>query len=112
MIAYSRVIQNRNSLLKQYNKSVDFDLDTIKIYDDQIIKLSEPIFMARKNFFNDFKDLVIEKYDQISENQEKISIEYNKNYYDDRDIKPQENIYLKLTIMPFGQVASTPNLKD
>tara|TARA_B100000963_G_scaffold103711_1_gene89757 strand:+ start:2208 stop:4592 length:2385 start_codon:yes stop_codon:yes gene_type:complete len=40
------------------------------------------------------------------------SIEYNKNYYDDRDIKPEENIYLKLTIMPFGQVASTPNLKD
>jgi len=39
------------------------------------------------------------------------SIEYNKNYYDDRDIKPQENIYLKLTIMPFGQIASTPNLK-
>ena len=40
------------------------------------------------------------------------SIEYNKNYYEDRDIKPQENIFLKLTIMPFGQVASTPNLKD
>ena len=40
------------------------------------------------------------------------SIEYNKSYYEDRDIKPQENIYLKLTIMPFGQVASTPNLKD
>ena len=74
MIAYSRVIQNRNSLLKQYNKSVDFDLDTIKIYDDQIIKLSEPIFMARKNFFNDFKNIVIEKYDQISENQEKFQL--------------------------------------
>ena len=82
LIAYSRVIQNRNSLLKQYNKSVDFDLDTIKIYDDQIIKLSEPIFMARKNFFNDFKDLVIEKYDQISENQEKISIEYKSDLFD------------------------------
>ena len=40
------------------------------------------------------------------------SIEYNKSYYEDRDIKPEENIYLKLTIMPFGQVASTPNLKD
>ena len=40
------------------------------------------------------------------------AIEYNKSYYEDRDIKPQENIYLKLTIMPFGQVASTPNLKD
>ena len=40
------------------------------------------------------------------------SIEYNKDYYDDRDIKPEENIFLKLTIMPFGQVASSPNLKE
>ena len=29
-----------------------------------------------------------------------------------RSIRNQENIYLKLTIMPFGQIASTPNLKD
>ena len=40
------------------------------------------------------------------------SIEYNKNYYDDRDIKPEENIFIKLTIMPFGQIASTPDLKN
>ncbi len=39
------------------------------------------------------------------------SIEYNKDYYDDRDIKPEENIFLKLTIIPFGQTSS-PNLKD
>ena len=40
------------------------------------------------------------------------SIEYSKNYYDDRDIKPEENIFIKLTIMPFGQIASTPDLKN
>ena len=40
------------------------------------------------------------------------SIEYNKNYYEDRDIKPEENIFLKLTIIPFGELASTPNLKE
>ncbi len=40
------------------------------------------------------------------------SIEYNKNYYEDRDIKPEENIFFKLTIIPFGEVASTPNLKE
>ncbi len=39
------------------------------------------------------------------------SVEYSKNYYDDRDIKPAESIFLKLTIMPFGQIASTPDLK-
>ena len=37
------------------------------------------------------------------------SIEYNKDYYDDRDIKPTENIFFKLTIIPFGQ-SSSPNL--
>ena len=40
------------------------------------------------------------------------SIEYNKNYYDDRDIKPEESIFFKLTIMPFGQIASTPDLMN
>ena len=101
LIAYSRVIQNRNSLLKQYNKSVDFDLDTIKIYDDQIIKLSEPIFMARKNFFNDFKDIVIEKYDQISENQEKISIEYKSDLFDSEIKNLIENSFQKDVILQY-----------
>ena len=101
LIAYSRVIQNRNSLLKQYNKSVDFDLDTIKIYDDQIIKLSEPIFMARKNFFNDFKDLVIEKYDQISENQEKISIEYKSDLFDSEIKNLIKNSFQKDVILQY-----------
>ena len=39
------------------------------------------------------------------------SIEYNKDYYNDRDIRPEESIFLKLTIIPFGQTNS-PNLKN
>ncbi len=39
------------------------------------------------------------------------SIEYNKDYYNDRDIKPDENLFFKLTIIPFGQTSS-PNLKN
>ena len=38
------------------------------------------------------------------------SIEYNKDYYSDRDIKPKESVFFKLTIIPFGET-STPNLK-
>jgi LPS-assembly protein len=40
----------------------------------------------------------------------KAAIEYNKDYYSDRDLKPTENIFLKLTIIPFGETNS-PNLK-
>ena len=39
------------------------------------------------------------------------SIEYNKDYYSDRDLKPDESVFFKLTIIPFGE-SSTPNLKN
>ena len=39
------------------------------------------------------------------------SIEYQKDYYNDREIKPKESIFFKLTIIPFGKT-STPNLKQ
>ena len=38
------------------------------------------------------------------------SIEYSKDYYNDRDIKPEESIFFKLSIIPFGETSS-PNLK-
>ena len=41
----------------------------------------------------------------------KASIEYQKDYYTDRDIKPGESIFFNLTIVPFG-TTSSPNLKQ
>ena len=38
------------------------------------------------------------------------SIEYQKVYYDDRDIKPKENIFFKVTLIPFG-ISTSPGLK-
>jgi LPS-assembly protein len=37
------------------------------------------------------------------------SIEYNKDYYSDRDLKPNESIIFRLTIMPISET-KTPNL--
>jgi LPS-assembly protein len=37
------------------------------------------------------------------------AIEYNKNYYEDRDIRPNEEIFFSLTITPFTSVNS-PNI--
>ena len=37
-------------------------------------------------------------------------IQYNKDYYTDRDLKPDESIFLNFTIIPFGGTKS-PNLK-
>ena len=37
-------------------------------------------------------------------------IEYNKEYYSDQDLKPSENLFFKISILPFGGF-NTPNLK-
>ena len=37
-------------------------------------------------------------------------IQYNKDYYSDRDLKPEETIFFKLTIIPFGETKS-PNFR-
>ena len=34
------------------------------------------------------------------------AIEYNKDYYQDRDLKPSEEIFFKITITPFASINS------
>ena len=38
------------------------------------------------------------------------AIEYNKNYYEDSDLKPSENIFFSITLKPFG-TSKSPNVK-
>ena len=40
------------------------------------------------------------------------SLEYNKEYYSDGDLKPKENIFLWFKIIPFGQLANLPVSKS
>ena len=66
-------------------------------------------FSTRKNIETD----VAEFYNLIYEYRNDClvaALEYNKDYYSDGALKPEENIFFKLTIMPFGQTSS-PNLK-
>ena len=56
----------------------------------------------RKRDLTEFYNLIYEyKNDCLV-----AAIEYNKNYYDDRDIKPNEEIFFSLTITPFTTVDS------
>jgi len=36
----------------------------------------------------------------------KAAVEYKKSYYEDGDLKPEEQIYFSLTVIPFGTVNS------
>ena len=40
------------------------------------------------------------------------AIEYNKSYYTDADLKPDENILFLIKIIPFGKISSPPLVND
>ena len=66
-------------------------------------------FSKRRNFktgINEFYNLIY----QYENDCLTAAIEYNKDYYDDNDVKPTEEIFFSLTIVPFTKTSS-PNLK-
>ena len=94
---------NENDTLKKNS----YLLNTTKFSFD---KSNSLILSTRENKTSDLTEYYNFMY-QYKNDCLAASIEYNKDYYDDRDIKPEENIFLKLTIIPFGETSS-PNLKD
>ena len=40
------------------------------------------------------------------------AIEYNKSYYADGDLKPEENILFSIKIIPFGKISSPSLIND
>ena len=83
--------------------STDIILTTYKFDETNSIN-----FSTRKNKKTDLTEF----YNLIYQYQNDClvaAIEYNKNYYEDRDIKPSEDIFFSLTITPFTSINS-PNL--
>ena len=76
IIRYNKILFQRNSLLKQFYLSRTFDNDTIEIYDEQLSKIGNLIFNKRKEFLELFSPIFFEKYSIISNNKEKVNLNY------------------------------------
>tara|TARA_B100000401_G_scaffold333365_1_gene232498 strand:+ start:2650 stop:3738 length:1089 start_codon:yes stop_codon:yes gene_type:complete len=79
IITHGKLIKQRNKILKYFNKSAKIDMDSILVYNDQIVKLSKPIHECRKNFVSEFVPLVIDKYNNISGKNEKVTLQYKSD---------------------------------
>ncbi len=83
---------------KSYSKNSYLTNTTQLIFDD----FNSLSFSTRKNKTKDLTEYYKLSY-QYKNDCLDASIEYNKEYYSDRDIKPDEGIFLKLTIIPFNK---------
>ncbi len=87
---------NQNNSSKNNNSYIT---NTTKLLLDDSNMLS---FSTRRNKTIDLTEYYNLAY-QYKNDCLSASLEYNKEYYSDRDIKPDESIFLKLTIIPFNK---------
>ena len=82
LIKYSKVVAQRNSLLKYFAANNTFDRDTLDIYNSQLISLGEQIFKQRQEFLDRFIPIFNKRYSDISNNKEPVNITYKSQLFD------------------------------
>ncbi len=83
LINYQKTLQQRNALLKYFALNQVFDADNLNIYNEQLSEFGQLIFTKRKDFLEKFIPVFQELYEVISENAEKVTIEYESQLHDD-----------------------------
>ncbi len=76
LIAYNKVLSQRNALLKQFSNGRAFDPESLEIWDDQLISHGIVVYEKRKAFINSFIAIFQKYYELISGGREKVGITY------------------------------------
>ncbi len=79
IIQYQKTIQQRNALLKAFQKNRYFDADSLDIYQHHLIKSGNIIHEKRKSFNEKFSPIVQKFYQLISDGKEDIEINYQSD---------------------------------
>ncbi|MEO5892792.1 MAG: DNA replication and repair protein RecF [Ferruginibacter sp.] len=76
LIIYTKVLQQRNSLLKRFAELGKTDWALLEVLDDQLIQPGKYIHAVRKNFTAQIIPLVQKFYRQIANNEEVVTLQY------------------------------------
>lgn len=79
LIRYQKTLQQRNSLLKSFQKNNYFDAESLSIYDQPLIAHGEILHEKRKNFISKISPVLKQYYQTISGGKEEISIQYDSD---------------------------------
>lgn len=76
LIVYTKVLQQRNSLLKRFAEQGKTDWPLLEVLDEQLMQPGKYIFQKRIEFTNQLIPLVQKFYHQISGNEEVVTLLY------------------------------------
>ncbi|MBL4752967.1 MAG: DNA replication/repair protein RecF [Flavobacteriales bacterium] len=76
LIAYNRILSQRNALLKRFAESRSFDQDAIDVWDEQLVDLGTVIHEKRAAFLESFTPIFQKHFEFISQGEEEVSLAY------------------------------------
>lgn len=79
---YSRVLEQRNALLKNMAEHRLFDRESIDVWNVQMIDLGHQIFERRNAFLNEFIPVFQKHYSAIGLDQEEVTLEYKSQLHE------------------------------
>lgn len=79
VLKYSKALQNRNRLLKDFKLSGKFDNDALTIWDSQLVKYGTYVFRERENLVNELIPVFQENYSMISSGRENVKLSYRSH---------------------------------
>lgn len=93
LMRYNRILIQRNSLLKYFFQNQTFDINSLEIYDNELIILGNKIYDSRRSFIKEFVPVFREYYQFISQGNEGVNIKYESQLNE----SPLENL-LKINL--------------
>lgn len=76
LLAYNKVLVQRNALLKFFAANRTFDAQNLQVYNEQLVFYGTTIFKERSQFLQAFIPIFKKRYETISNDQETVALRY------------------------------------
>ena len=77
LLNYSKILAQRNALLKYFALNNNFNKDSLDVYNEQLNEYGSIIYNKRKTFLDAFTPIFKNRYKAISNNSEVVDLQYN-----------------------------------
>lgn len=79
VLKYSKALQHRNRLLKDFKLTGKFENDELLIWDSQLVKYGTYVYEERKSLVDELIPVFQEHYSQISSGKEEVRLSYRSH---------------------------------
>jgi DNA replication and repair protein RecF len=79
VLKYSKALQHRNKLLKDFKSTDSFDNDALAIWDSQLVKYGSFVYKEREMLINELIPVFQEHYSMITSGKERVKLSYRSH---------------------------------